>query len=442
MTDSEFGRYGVYNSWYSIIAVFTTLSISGNCFTRGLVVEKNEENRHVLASSFYGLILTLVIGFGIVYFIFHNWINNITKLTSYQFLMMGIDFVTIQASYLWINSKRVKYEYKGIVALTLTMAVIRPLIAIVLVLRAPETAQVEARLTGIAIANTALFSWIIIYIFSKGKKYYDKKNWVYALTFCIPLIPHYLSQTILNQSDRIMISHYVGDAEAAYYTIAYTIAAIMGMFNSAVAQSLDPWIYQSIRDRKLDRIGPISYRLTAIIALMNFAVMALAPEVLSILAPASYQSALWVIPPVTASVFFQFMYDLFASFQFFYKKTKWIAIGSCGGAILNVVLNAIFIPIYGYVAAGYTTLICYILFGVLHYIFMRKVCKENLDDYRVYDWRIIFGIGGILIGFAFVMLLLYNHRGIRFLILGCLTIGILVKRDYIISVLKQVRNIK
>ena len=226
MTDSEFGRYGVYNSWYSIIAVFTTLSISGNCFTRGLVVEKNEENRHVLASSFYGLILTLVIGFGIVYFIFHNWINNITKLTSYQFLMMGIDFVTIQASYLWINSKRGKYEYKGIVALTLTMAVIRPLIALVLVLRAPETAQVEARLTGIAIANTALFSWIIIYIFSKGKKYYDKKNWVYALTFCIPLIPHYLSQTILNQSDRIMISHYVGDAEAAYYTIAYTIATI------------------------------------------------------------------------------------------------------------------------------------------------------------------------------------------------------------------------
>ena len=440
MTDSEFGRYGVYNSWYSIISVFATLSISGNCFTRGLVVEKNEKDRYVLASSFYGLIITLVACFGIIYLIFHNWINNATKLTSYQFLMMGIDFITIQASNLWINSKRVKFEYKGIVVLTLTMAVIRPLVAIFLVLHAPETAQVEARLTGIAIANTALFSWIIVYIFSKGKKFFNKKNWTYALSFCIPLIPHYLSQTILNQSDRIMISHYVGNAEAAYYTIAYTIAAIMGMFNSAVAQSLDPWIYQSIRDKKLDRIGPISYRLTAFIALMNFAVMALAPEVLSILAPASYQNALWVIPPVTASVFFQFMYDLFASFQFFYKKTKWIAIGSCSGAVLNVILNAIFIPIYGYVAAGYTTLVCYILFGVIHYFFMRKVCKENLDDYRVYDWRIIFGIGGLLIVASFVMIMLYRHSIYRYILLGLFVLAAVIKRKTLIKLFKELKD--
>ena len=214
----------------------------------------------------------------------------------------------------------------------------------------------------------------------------------------------------------------------------------MGIFNSAVAQSLDPWIYQSIRDRKLDRIGPISYRLTTIIALMNFAVMALAPEVLSILAPTSYQSALWVIPPVTASVFFQFMYDLFASFQFFYKKTKWIAVGSCGGAVLNVILNAIFIPIYGYVAAGYTTLVCYIIFGVLHYFFMRKVCRENLDDYRVYDWKIIFGIGGLLIAASFVMVLLYRHSLYRYVILVLFVVTAFIKRNALIELFRELKE--
>ena len=441
MTDAEFGRYSVYNSWYSIISVFATLSISGNCFTRELVVAEDERKKYELASSLYGLIICIIAGFGIIYLCLQDWINRVTGLNSYQFLMMGVDFATIQASNLWINSKRVKYEYRGIVVFTLITAIIRPTLAILFVANAPVAQQVEARLTGVEIANTALISWIIIFLFNKGKKIYDKENWKYALSFCIPLVPHYLAATILNQSDRIMISRFIGDSEAAYYTIAYTIAAIIGTFNSAVAQSLDPWIYTSIKNKTLSRIGPVSYRLTAIIALMNLIVMALAPEALAIFAPQNYQSALWVIPPVTASVFFQFMYDLFASFQFYFKKTKWIAIASCGGAILNILLNTIFIPVYGFIAAGYTTMICYVVFGALHYFFMRKVCNEYLDGYQIYDWKKIFGIGMMLILVVFLINILYNQsRVIRYIIvLGLFLLGVINKK-YIINLFKTVKK--
>ena len=442
MIDSEYGRYNVYSSWYSIISVFATLGIAGNCFTRGLVVLDNEKDKKTLASSFYGLIVTIISVIGIAYVLFMEKINKATGLSAYQFLMMGIDLVMIQASDLWINTKRVKLQYKGIVALTLVIAFIRPLIAILLVLNAPDSVQVEARITGVAIANTVVFSWIIVYLFANGKKFYDKGNWKYALTFCLPLVPHYLSKTILNQSDRIMISHYIGNAEAAYYSIAYTIAVIMMIFNSAVAQSLDPWIYRSIKERKLDRIASISYRITSIIALLNFMVMALAPELLAILAPSSYSSALLVIPPVTASVFFTFMYDLFASFQFYFKKTKWIAIGSCGGAILNIILNALFIPRFGYVAAGYTTLACYVLFGILHYFFMRKVCEMYLENYVVYDWKIIFGIGAALVIASFLMLALYNHSIIRYLVLAVMFACAIWKRKTIIKLFKGIRENK
>ena len=49
-----------------------------------------------------------------------------------------------------------------------------------------------------------------------------------------------------------MISHYIGASEAAYYSVAYTLAGIMGFFNAAVAQSFDPWIYQSLKNKNLD----------------------------------------------------------------------------------------------------------------------------------------------------------------------------------------------
>ena len=103
MTESEYGRYNVYNSWCSIFTVFVTLSISGNCFTRGLVVAEGKQKQRELASSFYGLGLTILALYIIVYLLFSNYINTVTGLSSYLFLMMGVDFVTVQASNLWIN---------------------------------------------------------------------------------------------------------------------------------------------------------------------------------------------------------------------------------------------------------------------------------------------------------------------------------------------------
>ncbi len=62
------------------------------------------------------------------------------------------------------------------------------------------------------------------------------------------------------------------------------------------------------------------------------------------------------------SVFFMFLYPLFANIEFYYEKTKFVMVASCSGALLNILLNYIFIGLYGYYAAGYTTLICYMVF--------------------------------------------------------------------------------
>ncbi len=440
MVDVEYGRYSVYLAWYSVISTLITLSISGNCFTRALIVTDDKSKREQLASSLMGLVVTLISTFAIIYFLFAEQINYWTGLNNYLFVMMLIDCTLITASQFWLNSKRVIYKYKSIVVLTLSYTFLRPFLAVLCVFYAPVNAQVEARVTGVAVANILLFSGLLIYIFAKGKFFYIKDNWKYALSFCIPLIPHYLSKTILNESDRIMIGNYCGTEYVGYYSIAYTIAAIMTIFNSSVAQSLDPWIYTSIKNRNLDKIGIVSYKIISFIAIINFFVMVIAPEVLSILAPSNYSQALWVIPPVTASVFFTFMYDLFASFQFYFKKTNLIAIGSCIGAFLNIILNIIFVPTFGFIAAGYTTLVCYILFGFFHYIFMKKTCMEYLDGYKVYNAKIIFGVGALLVFGSFLTTVLYSYTLIRYCILSIIIFILLLYKNKIIDIFSNIRS--
>ena len=50
---------------------------------------------------------------------------------------------------------------------------------------------------------------------------------------------------------------------------------------------------------------------------------------------------------------------------------------SVSGAALNIVLNYIFIRRCGYIAAGYTTLVCYLCYCVAHYLMMRRILRKE-----------------------------------------------------------------
>lgn len=99
-----------------------------------------------------------------------------------------------------------------------------------------------------------------------------------------------------------------------------------------------------------------------------------------------YHTAIWTIPPVAMSVYFMFCYDLFAKFAFYYEKTKLIMCASVIGAVLNIVLNYIFINAFGYVAAGYTTLVCYVIYSVAHYNLMNIICEKYCDKVKPYEF--------------------------------------------------------
>ena len=137
-----------------------------------------------------------------------------------------------------------------------------------------------------------------------------------------------------------------------------------------------------------------------------------------------------------------FMYDFFAKFEFYYEKKYFIMIASIIGAIFNVILNYICIPIWGYYAAGYTTLICYILYVIGHYLFMKKVVRENIGNVKVYDTKKLFIISAVFIAVGFGILLTYDNIAIRYSCVSALIIIGILKKEKINAILRKIRNIK
>ncbi|MFR8120523.1 MAG: polysaccharide biosynthesis C-terminal domain-containing protein [Waltera sp.] len=64
-------------------------------------------------------------------------------------------------------------------------------------------------------------------------------------------------------------------------------------------------------------------------------------------------------------------------YYFFYEAKSFLTLAAIFSAIINVILNAIFIPKFGFVAAAYTTLASYLILAILDYVYMRVICKKK-----------------------------------------------------------------
>lgn len=438
MTDIEYGRYSIYQSWLGIAEIIITLNLAAGVYTRGLI--KNEADQDRFSSSMVGLSTTLVLIWSVIYWLLHKQINQLTDLNGFLMTAMLVETWAHAAYQFWSNRERVNYRYKKLVVITIIYVILRPLVGIVFVMMADIQYQTEARVLSMTLTNVLIFSFLYVSIMRKGKKWFDKDYWLYALKFNIPLLPHYLAQVVLSQSDRIMINEYCGPTEAAYYSVAYTLAMVLQILNTSVSATMNPWIYKSIKRRDFRKIAKVSYCVLALIVGMNLLAMLLAPELLGILAPQSYQAALGVVPPVMVSVYFMFLYNLFATFEYYYEKTHYAAIATVSGAVINVVLNAVFIPRCGFIAAGYTTLVCYVLYAVAHYFFMKKVNRKCMNGIKVYDCRIISAFGAVLLIGARLISLLYRWLMIRYGILICLMIAVVIMRKSLLRMFRVVKS--
>lgn len=438
LTTDQYGDYSVFQSWYSIIIIFATLNLFSGNYGKGLV--EFEEDKERFTSSVLGLTSTITLVVFLVFILGMNFWSDALKLSPVLICAMFIELLTMPAYEFWSTKQRYEYKYKKVVLTSLGMSLGSILLGIGAVLTV-NTYKLEARVFSDVGVKALIGSVIYAVLMKHGKIFFNKKYWKYALLFNLPLIPHFLSTMLLSQSDRIMIKSMVGSSAAAVYSIAYTIGTMVLLVTNAVNNSFVPFTYQSLKQKKYDGIKKNATLLCIFVAVMVILSMAFAPEIILIFGGRKYYEAIWVVPPVAVSMFLIFLYSLFSNIEYYFKKTGFIAAASvvCAGA--NLLLNWIFIPIFGYYAAGYTTLVCYGLFSVMHYIFYCKALKqEAINPSEVYNIKHLLLILGVVIIIMFLMTLTYEHLIIRYAFVVVICITLWVKRKNIIKWLKTIRN--
>lgn len=439
LSTEQYGYYSIFVSWLDIVSVFATLKLSGGVFTQAVV--KFDDECEKMTSSVAGLGTSLTLLLCLLYFPLRRFVNPLMGLNTFTMLCVFSGVWACFVFELWATRQRIDYRYKPLVAMTIFTSIAKPVISIIAIILT-ENYKAEARIGTIVGVEIVSYIGLFVMFQIKGKSFYDAFYWKYFLSLNIPLIPHYLSRTILNQCDRLMIEKMTGFSNAGIYSLAYSLAWMLNLLTSSILNVFNPWMYKRIKDNERNKIGPVSYMLLLLIAVCILCFNSVAPEIVRIFAPPQYYEAIWIIPPVAASVYFLFMYSLFANFEFYFEKSKYMTMVSTFGGVANVILNYIFIRKYGYIAAGYTTLLCYAVFAWSHYLVMKVILRDSLDNEKVYDVKTIVCISAIFLALNFVLTSMYGNILVRYGFLSVLFIVMIANRAKVISLISEMKKEK
>ena len=411
LSQDDFGIYSQYSSWLGILSIIITLDLYSEAYMKGIT--EHEEDEGAFTASMLWLNLAIFTLFLVIFLLAPSFWAKVLHLSPY---LTGLMFVHLLASFpfdYWKSRERYHYRYKLSTLLSVIVTVFGYAFSIYAITHFSN--RLHARIEGELLIRILVAVPLLIILLRKTKYIYNKEIWTFALSFSLPLIPHFLSNLVLSQSDRLMIGRLVNDAASAKYSIAYMIASMVLMIVNAVNNSYVPYTFQKLRDQEEPALRGSSTILLAGIALLCVIAMGLAPEVITIFAGESYAEAAMIVPDVSASVFFIFLYSLFANVEYYFKETKLVGIATLFAAGLNVALNALFIPRFGYTVAGTTTLVSYLFLALFHYFAYRMIQKKE-QFAAVYDIRMVLLISGALLGATVLIRSLFTVTLIRYLI--------------------------
>ena len=347
-----------------------------------------------------------------------NFWSRILGLDKSLLLLMLVGFLLLPATEFWLARQRYEYKYKAATLVTIGSAIVASALSIVAVLYMRGSGKAaEGRLFAnyAVLFAVALVLWV--YIMVRGRKFISMRYWKFSLALSVPLIANQFATQILNNSGRVMIGWFVDNSAVGIYGTLSSVSTVSAIVWSAINSSFFPFLYRNIDDsdgkkrvRSLASILLLTY--AAVCVLMTF----LAPEVVKIIATDEYMAAIYIMPPISAAIFQNAISNMYANVLLYHKKSSYIMIASICGAVLNIVLNAVLIPLFGYQAAAYSMLIAFVF---LSYVQMRVSKKLHFTitgtKETVYDDKVIIGIQWLVIVLSAIAIPLYHFTIIRYI---------------------------
>ncbi len=442
--------YGIYSLVYSTYSLITNIyggwiSLSMIRNAEQYIIQKKE---NVFFGTFYKLQAMMAVSFVIV----GNTINiflpveNNVKIMFFIFTLVYFFEYTILITNTVLRVKQNAKQYSKNTVINNFLKIF----FILFLYYVLHITNIVVIVISLLIAEMVQY----IYIFHKVglKKYYKRKllNKTIAkkmFLFGFPLIGVTVTNWVLNVSDRYIIQLFYSPTEVGLYSYAYSLGnSLFSLLMQFIMLGAYPNIvkaWESGGREKSEEVIKTYLRIYLLIIIPAcIGVIGVAKNFFLAFTDTQYQSSysIFIITCIGIAILGLTQYSNKA--WELRKKTKHILMLNIMAALINVVLNFIFIPTLGYEMGAVTTLVAYVLFFILSLICSRKFFTLKVD-YK--------SLGKVIVSSAimYLSIILINQININVIIklilqilTGVIVYGIMliVTRELNLKELKSMKN--
>lgn len=191
----------------------------------------------------------------------------------------------------------------------------------------------------------------------------------------IPLSVHTLAYWALNAQDRYFIGVMVGVGAVGVYSVAYTLGQALNLVHTGVLRGFSPYFYERARRGESERLEIV--RLTYVYILLSLLLWAafvlgawwVAPFYLG----PTFAGGIAIVPWVALAYTFNAIRNCMIGYLYIAERTGLIGALTGGAAVLNAVLNFVFIRWWGVLGAAIATAVTFAAVAALTTILAVRV---------------------------------------------------------------------
>lgn len=375
LTPEEYGEYNTYIAYQSIVSVIIGFGLSGCIKNAKIDFEKSYEKlvSSVISLELIALSIILIV-MNSIGFLFDGALPMKPVLMNILLLTSAASSIFDIMSAKWV----IELEYKKYIIMAFFNTVINVFLSIFLIKYVLSANKYMGRIIGESVPLIAIAAILAGYILWKNKTVFNWQYWSYALKIGIPLVPHMLSKIMLVQFDRIMLNKLRNSAETGIYGCMYNISSILNVLLNSFDMVWIAWLYPKMLHKDYMVIKKNTKYYIILFSLVCICFSLVMPEVLMLFVAGEYRSGINAAFVLVFVVYINFLYLFFVNIEFYFKDTMFSSIGTVMAAVVNIILNAVLIPEYGYMGAAFATAISYMLLAFVHYIIFKLRYRLDL----------------------------------------------------------------
>ena len=426
LSTEEYGIYDLINTIICFLIPIITLLMEESMFRFLIDCKTEEEKKKVISHSFFYCI-TMTIIFSIIIAV----LGTIFKVNNIYIILLFL------ISQIILNLKNAIARGLGKIKLYSITNFLSS--AIIIALNVVFIAIVKSGYIGLlysAIISNITIS-IIVLIKLKIHQYVDIKNidknkLKEMLKYSYPLVPNSISWGIINMSDRIIISSFIGTSANGIYSMANKFPTFMntlyGFFYTAWKESAAKAKNDEDVNIFYNKINDLLRKLLLSVVL---AIITFLPIFFSLLIKKDFSASYIYIPLLLLAMYFSNMSGFYGGIFSAYKDTKIMGTTTVISAIINLVIDIILIRYLGVWSAVISTVIS--TFFV--YIFRRFKIKKYIE------FKTKFNITPTLAIVINSIAYYYNNIIIHYILAGLTSIYIVIyNKDMILDFVKPLKN--